>query len=96
MQLGAQDKCAGVAEMADAILAGRAPWLTPEFVLHVTELTLAMQRAGSGGASKRLETSFEPLKPLAFSADRPNLRVLPRPGLLQRLAEPILTRMQAH
>src|SRR6185369_16458799 len=64
MQLGAQDKCAGLAEMAQAIEAGRAPWLTPEFVLHVTELTLAMQRAGPAGVSRRLETSFAPLKPL--------------------------------
>ena len=53
MQLGEQDKCLGVADMAAAIKSGRAPWLTPEFVLHVTELTLAMQPAGAEGGARR-------------------------------------------
>jgi predicted dehydrogenase len=94
-QLGAQDKCMGVAEMAAAIEVGREPWLTPEFVLHVTELTLAMQRAGAEGGTHRLETRFAPLQPLAFAADG-RRRVNLKPGLAARLAEPFLERLHQH
>ena len=96
MQLGAQDKCLGVAEMVSAIEGGRAPWLTPEFVLHVTELTLAMQRAGTEGAAQRLETSFQPLQPLPFAAKSQRFRLNLKPGLASRLVEPLLERMHQH
>lgn len=94
MQLGVQDKCLGVAEMVEAIEAGRAPWLTPDFILHVTEMTLAMQRAGAG-AAQLLETTFEPLRPLELADDRP-LRINLSKGLLARIAEPLLVRMHGH
>jgi len=96
MQLGAQDKCLGVAEMASAIENGRAPWLTPEFVLHVTELTLAMQRAGTAGETHHLETRFQPLQPLPFAAKSQGFRLNLKPGLASRLTEPLLERMHQH
>lgn len=94
-QLGMQDKCLGLAEMADAIEKGRAPYLTPEFILHVTELTLAMQRAGVDGATHTLETRFEPLEPLAYSKS-PAFRMNLEQGLADRLAAPILERLHKH
>lgn len=96
MQLGAQDKCMGVAEMASAIEAGRAPWLTPEFILHVTELTLAMQRSGMEGKAHRLETSFQTLQPLPFSAKSQRFKLNLDPSLVSRFTEPLLERMHQH
>lgn len=93
MQLGAQDKCLGVAEMVSAIEAGQAPWLTPEFILHVTELTLAMQQAGPQGRTHKLETRFTPLRPLPFADDTAPFRLSLKPGRLARLAEPLLERL---
>jgi predicted dehydrogenase len=93
MQLGAQDKCLGVAEMAAAIEAGRVPWLTPEFILHVTELTLAMQHAGTNGSTHMLETRFEPLKPLPFADHSRLFRLKLTSGLAARLVEPLLERL---
>jgi predicted dehydrogenase len=95
-QLGAQDKCLGPAEMARAIEAGRAPWLTPEFVLHVTELTLAMQAGGVEGLSRRLETTFEPLAPLPFADASQAFAFNRRPSLAARLTEPLLRRLHRH
>jgi predicted dehydrogenase len=55
----------GVAEMASAIREGREPLLSPAFVLHVNELAIAMQEAGRTGRTYRLESTFEPRRPLA-------------------------------
>jgi predicted dehydrogenase len=96
MQLGAQDKFLGVAEMACAITESRAPWLTPEFILHVTELTLAMQRAGVSGQTHQLETSFVPLAPLAFANSAQGVHLSKNAGLLARLVDPLLDRLHKH
>lgn len=82
----------GVAEMAAAIEAGREPWLSADFVLHVTELTLAISAAREGKVT-RLETTFKPLEPLDFAADERPLKLHLKPGLAARLVEPILIRM---
>ena len=95
-QLGTQDKCLGLAEMASAIEDGRAPWLTPEFILHVTEMTLAMQRAGPAGHCTEITTTFKPLEPLPFASGARPIKLDLRPGLSARLAEPILRRLHEH
>jgi predicted dehydrogenase len=95
-QLGAQDKCLGVADMASAIETGREPWLTPEFILHVTELTLVMQRAGRSGATHQMETTFSPLEPLPFASKQKGFRMNLKQSLASRLAGPILERMHRH
>jgi predicted dehydrogenase len=63
-QEGEQDKALGVALVADAIRAGRPSPVPPDFILHVTELTLAIQAAGTEGAAHRMETHFAPFDPL--------------------------------
>jgi predicted dehydrogenase len=60
-QRGQQDKCIGLAELADAIESDRAHFPSPEFTLHLTELTLAIQGAGPEGLTQTLTTGFEPL-----------------------------------
>jgi predicted dehydrogenase len=54
----------GVAEMADAIENNRRCLLSADFVLHVNELTLAMQNAGEAGEPYELKTTFEPITPM--------------------------------
>jgi predicted dehydrogenase len=51
----------GPAEQASAIRDGRAPLLSGDFALHVTELALAMQNAGSDGGAVEIRSRFSPL-----------------------------------
>jgi len=57
---GSMNFALGVAEMAMAIAAGRAPRLAGDFALHLTEVSLAMQ----AGGEHRLRTGFEPIAPM--------------------------------
>ena len=85
-QRGQQDKCIGLAELAEAIEQDRAHFPAPDFTLHLTELTLAIQGAGPDGASQKLTTRFDPL-PLPERTRRagPDYKSLRRPSLLARL-----------
>lgn len=62
-----RDFCRAIADMAAAIREGRPPVTGARFALHVTELTLACQRAGDG-AVYRPTTCFEPVEPLGWAA----------------------------
>lgn len=59
-----QDKLIGVAEMAYALEARQKPYLSPEFLMHINELTLLIQGAGAKGVTATPSTSFEPLGPI--------------------------------
>lgn len=81
----AQDKLLGVAEMAREIGEGAPQYLTPEFLLHVNELTLLIQGAGRNGLAVTPTTTFEPLGPIPgtiASGDAPSYH---RPRLLEKL-----------
>ena len=54
----AQDKFLGISEMVEAIRAGRPQPLPPDFLLHLNELTLMIQAAGSDGLAIRPTTTF--------------------------------------
>lgn len=60
----AQDKLIGVAEMAREIDGKASPYLTPDFILHINELTILVQSAGTDGISVKPTTSFAPLGPI--------------------------------
>lgn len=96
-ELGRQDKMIGVAEMADAIACGRTPFPSPDFTLHLTELTLAIQAAGPDGACHRMQTRFAPPElPARSAAAGPDYAAFARPGWLARRAGPFLDRMHRH
>ena len=57
----AQDKLIGIAEMANALKHHKKPYLSPEFLMHINELTLLIQNAGPQGIAVKPSTSFEPL-----------------------------------
>lgn len=85
-QVGQQDKCIGVAELADAVAAGRPHFPSTDFTLHLTELTLAIQGAGTTSAPHHMETTFEPLTiPERTVAAAPDYRRFATPGPAERL-----------
>ena len=96
-ELGQQDKCIGIAELAAAVAAGRAQFPAPDFTLHLTELTLAIQAAGPDGSCHRMQTGFIPVAlPQATRTLGRNYRSYLRPGLLDRLSSKLLDRMHRH
>jgi predicted dehydrogenase len=77
-QEGQQDKAIGVALVADAIRSGQPSPIPPDFILHVTELTLAIQAAGTEGAAHRMETTFAPMEPLPETLAAPDYAKMAR------------------
>lgn len=63
----AQDKLIGVAEMARELSQGEVQYLSPDFLLHLNELTLLIQGAGPDGIAIKPTTSFSPLGPIPGS-----------------------------
>jgi predicted dehydrogenase len=61
------DYAAGVAELAEALRQGRSSCLSPRFSLHVTEVSLALQGAGTSGCSYHTRSRFEPIPPLDWA-----------------------------
>lgn len=81
----AQDKFVGVAEMAREIGEGEPQYLSPEFLLHLNELTLMIQGAGAEGIAVAPTTTFEPLGQIpGTQMAQPILRRV-RPRLLERV-----------
>lgn len=60
----AQDKFAGIAEMAREISNGHDQYLSPDFIMHINEITLMVQSAGVNGIASKPSTSFRPLGPI--------------------------------
>lgn len=58
----AQDKLLGIAEMGRALREGRPQPMPPDFLLHLNELTLMIQRAGDRGLATTPTTTFAPLQ----------------------------------
>ena len=83
-QYGEQDKTAGLAEMAAALREGRDQFPPHAFTLHLTELTLAIQSAGPGGATHSMETRFDPLPMPPATARAADYRRWRRPGVVAR------------
>lgn len=82
----AQDKFAGIAVMAEELRTGSPQFLTPDFILHVNELTLLAQGAGPEGIAVKPSTSFEPLGPIpGGQSPVSSYADLARPGPLERL-----------
>jgi predicted dehydrogenase len=68
-----QDKLLGVAELAEAIDRDRPAFPPPDFILHIAELTFAIQGAGVAGGSIPMTTSFAPLQPRPETLAAPRL-----------------------
>ena len=96
-QVGAQDKLLGVAEVAQAIRHRASPPLPPDFLLHINELTLAIQAAGSDSGAIRLTTSFDPIEPSASTlSGKYDYRKSWRPTLLSSRVGSAIERLHEH
>ncbi len=60
----------GPAEMLDAIAAGRPAKLGGDFALHLTEVTLAIQNAGSTTGAQAMTTRFKRTAPVRWAGTR--------------------------
>jgi predicted dehydrogenase len=58
----AQDKLLGIAEMDLAMRERRPQPMPPDFLMHINELTLLIQRAGQEGSAIRPTTTFKPIQ----------------------------------
>lgn len=96
-ELGQQDKAIGLAELADALASGRPHFPAPDLTLHLTELTLAIQAAGTEGCTHRLTTTFAPvaIRPETLRT-APDLTGGARRGVVERLLDPVLARAHRH
>lgn len=95
-ELVCMDFFRGVAEMAEAIETGRRCLLPADFVLHVNELTLAIQKAGTTGAPYTLTTSFAPLTPMPSTLASAQRYGAERPRLLAAAAETLIAHLHRH
>jgi predicted dehydrogenase len=57
----------GVADLADAVANNRPARLSADFSLHINELTLALNHAGTHSSTVQLTTTFEPMEPLSWA-----------------------------
>lgn len=84
-EIYAQDKLLGIAEMARAMQDGRPQPLPPDFLVHLNELTLMIQRAGPSGVACRPATTFRTFDPLPdVLSGQPDYHASYRPRLLER------------
>lgn len=91
-QFGQQDKCLGLAELAEAISTGRQAFPSQGFTLHVTELTHAIQAAGPNGANQIMETRFEPISAREiWPLTRPDYQRYARPRVIPRILNRVLS-----
>ena len=95
-ELDSQDKFLGVAHMIKAIGAEERLPIPIDFVLHITELTLAIQGAGPNGGSYKMETSFEPLAPLRAPRGSGGAYQRRGGGPFGRLTETLIERLHKH
>ena len=61
-EIYAQDKFLGIAEMDRALRERRPQALSPEFLLHLNELTLLIQGASGAGIATEPATTFAPVR----------------------------------
>lgn len=96
-ELGQQDKCLGIAALVQAIERDETPLLSHDFILHLTELTLAIQAAGPDGASHKLESQFAPISiPEETQKNAPDYNEYTKPPLLDKLMSQLLDRLHKH
>ncbi|MDZ7588652.1 MAG: Gfo/Idh/MocA family oxidoreductase [Parasphingorhabdus sp.] len=96
-EVGAQDKMLGVVQTVSAINNHSPPPVSPEFIMHITELTLAIQAAGTDGAAHKMTGDFPLMQPLAGAlSTAADWRITHAPGLLARRSEKYFDRLHKH
>jgi hypothetical protein len=57
--------------MVRAVRDGRPQPMPPDFLMHLNELTLLIQRSGETGIAMKPTTTFKPIEPLPDVASSP-------------------------
>ena len=84
-EIYAQDKLLGIAEMVKAMREGSSQPMPPDFLLHLNELTLLIQGAGTAGVATKPSTSFNRFEPMSDVISSPrDYRRNYRPRYLER------------
>jgi hypothetical protein len=84
-EIYAQDKFLGIAEMVRAMHDGRPQPMPPDFLMHLNELTLLIQRSGPYGITTKPTTSFKQIEPLLDIAESSrDYRTSYRTGFFER------------
>jgi predicted dehydrogenase len=86
----------GVADMAQAIHDNRRPMLPADFVLHVTELTLAVHKARADGVQYVPITSFRPLAPLPATLAAAPIYRPAKAGRASSVVDQVITLLHKH
>ncbi|GAB2174758.1 Gfo/Idh/MocA family protein [Dongia sp. agr-C8] len=93
-EIYAQDKLLGIAEMMRAMGEGRPQPMPPDFLLHLNELTLLIQGAGTNGIATVPQTSFKPLTPLPDAiSGRRDYAASYRPHRLEKLMARVVEKL---
>lgn len=96
-EVGAQDKMLGVAEVARALRDGQPCPLPPDFLLHINELTLAIQNAGPESSTTSLTTTFAALHPMPSMADATDKHLSRlRQGRTTGIIDTLIDRLHRH
>ena len=61
------DFASGVSELADAVRRNRPSRLSPDYCLHITELSLAINDGEHNPGRYVMKTTFEPIEPMPWS-----------------------------
>ncbi len=96
-ELGVQDKFLGVVEMAEAIAEKRSCLLPPDFIVHVTELTLAISNAGLNSQLQTIKSTFQPLSPKRVTLEsKRDYGITPQSGFFSAIVEKLIERAHKH
>jgi hypothetical protein len=84
-EIHALDKLLGIAEMVRAMQEGRPQPMAPDFLIHLNELTLLIDRSGAEGITAKPVTSFKTMEPLPDVANSPrDYRASYRPRIFEK------------
>lgn len=93
-EIYAQDKLLGIAEMIRALESGIPQPMPSDFLLHLNELTLMIQRAGPSGVAMTPETTFQPLRQQVRDGSAgERTPIMPRPRMAEAWLEGLVGRL---
>ena len=82
----AKDKLLGIGEMVRAMEEGRPQPMSPDFMLHLNELTLLIQEAGPAGVTMKPVTTFDSFDWMPDTIEEPrNYLTAYRPRASERI-----------
>ncbi len=83
--------------MAEAIAEKRSCLLPPDFIVHVTELTLAISNAGLNSQLQTIKSTFQPLSPKRVTLEsKRDYGITHQSGFFSAIVEKLIERAHKH